>query len=92
MTTEHGPQAQNGTPEVTLLKCRLSHGPIAPPPPRTERKNKLADDWKEEKKHEQRGVGGGAEGRPQRQPTNILVSKTALQKAAHTQNHFGSGA
>jgi hypothetical protein len=36
--------------------------------------------------------GGGAEGGPQRQPTNILVSKTAPQKAAHTQNHFGSGA
>ena len=90
MTTEHGPQAQNRTPEVTLLKCRLSYGPIAPPPPpRTERKNKLADDWKEEKKHEQRG---GAEGGPQRQPTNILVSKTAPQKAAHTQNRFGSGA
>ncbi len=32
------------------------------------------------------------EGGPQRQPTNILVSKTAPQKAAHTQNRFGSGA
>ena len=35
---------------------------------------------------------GRGEGGPQRQPTNILVSKTAPQKAAHTQNHFGSGA
>ena len=42
------------------------------------------------KKHEQGGEG--AEGGPQRQPTNILVSKMAPQKAAHTQNRFGSGA
>jgi len=26
------PTTQNRTPEVTLLKCRLSHGPITPPP------------------------------------------------------------
>ncbi len=34
--------------------------------------------------------GGRRDGRPQRQPTNILVSKTDPQKAAHRQNRLSS--
>ncbi len=40
---------------------------------------------------EERRGGERGEGGRQRQLTNILVSKTALQKVDHRQNRLGSG-